>query len=170
MNSKTELVLADMSIAMQLGREPKDAYPGIAKKYGMTVKQVKDIHQGNYDENLIETLLTTSAEDIRSTSSFLPAKADEMPGGIQKLKKDLDYIAESAEGLQKLRYDVQRVAQKVISRVDELLDDDLDPRGLKALSDSLTAINTSFFKNEGTTVNINNTTNHLAMFRGSLTI
>ncbi len=166
---KVSRVRAELSIAEQIGTKPNLTH--LAKKYDLAYSTVRSIHQGKYEEKedeIINVLVETPVETLREVTEAIVASKPDKP--IEVMEAEINYIAEGAKGLQKLRYNVQVTAQKAIDRIDRALDveDNQQPRDIKYLVDALAAVNSSFFKDNSTNITVNNTSNHLALFRENL--
>lgn len=168
---KISRIRAELSIAEQIAAKPN--LTQLAKKYDLAYNQVRDIAKGKdveLEDKAVFALVDAPKEVVLDIAQQVVAQAPDKP--LQQLKDEVDYVVKGAEGLKKLRYDVQRVAQKAIDRLDLALDvqDNQEPRNLKYLIDSLAAVNSSFFKDSSTNITVNNTANHLTLFRENMSL
>jgi len=144
----------------------------LATKYHVPYQQATKIYKelnAETTEKAIHKLVETPQELVVEIAQEVQARYPDKP--TEELFGEVDYLTKSTEGLKKLKYEVQAIAQKAVMKLDSALDNDeyQDPRNLKYLVDSIAAINSSFFKDTSTNVIVNNqTNNHLALFRENM--
>ena len=168
---KISRVRAELSIAEQIGAKPN--LSSLAKKYDLAYNQVRDIAKGKeveIEDKAVFALAEAPKSVVLDIAQQVVAHTPDKT--TAEMKDEIDYVVKGAEGLKKLRYDVQRVAQKAIDRLDLALDvhDNQEPRNLKFLIDSLAAVNSTFFKDSSTNITVNNTANHLTLFRENMSL
>lgn len=168
---KVSRIRAELSIAEQIGAKPN--LTQLAKKYDLAYSQVRDIAKGKeveLEDKAVFSLVDAPKDVVLDIAQQAIAKTPDKP--LAQMEEEIDFVVKGAEGLKKLRYDVQRVAQKAIDRLDLALDvqDNQEPRNLKYLIDSLAAVNSSFFKDSSTNITVNNTANHLTLFRENMSL
>lgn len=168
---KISRIRAELSIAEQIGAKPN--LTQLAKKYDLAYSQVRDIAKGKdveLEDKAVFALAEAPKDVILNIAKEVVATTPDK--SLAQMGGEIDYVVKGAEGLKKLRYEVQRVAQKAIDRLDTALDvpDNQEPRNLKYLIDSLAAVNSSFFKDSSTNITVNNTANHLTLFRENMSL
>ena len=95
----------------------------LAKKYDLAYSQVRDIAKGKeveIEDKAVFSLVDAPKDVVLDIAQQVIAKTPDKT--TAEMKDEIDYVVKGAEGLKKLRYDVQRVAQKAIDRLDLALD------------------------------------------------